>query len=61
MIKNILILGALTGAGIFIYNKWIKTDSATTEKKSGADGGCGCGCSEKKAVELKSNACGCGG
>ncbi len=43
LVKNILIVTALTGAGIFVYNKWFKTDAA--EKKSGVDGGCGCGCS----------------
>ncbi len=36
MIQNILILSALTGAGIFIYNKWIKSDS--TENKSNVTG-----------------------
>ncbi len=36
MIKNILILGALAGAGIFIYNKWIKKE--VDESTVGIDG-----------------------
>lgn len=55
LIKNILIAGALTGAGIFIYNKWIKKEAVSGFVASG-----NIYIPTKKVAEVKSNACGCG-
>ncbi len=47
--KIILGIAAVIGA-VIVYKTCFASDSAT-EKKSGADGGCGCGCSGEHKEE----------
>lgn len=61
--KTTGVILSILGAGLLLTGVIMLIKQATSEKTSGVDGDCGCGCGGTcgdKKEEKKDNACGCG-